>query len=224
MPAPAPSFVQNCNGGGTGSGNSATFAGAQTAGNSNLVLVIVFYSSRPTFDVPTDTAHNTYVPIGSPLFNDTAGIAIAAYWCSSIVAAAANTNTISSSTPGGATTNGGVIGIEITGAGSVDIAGAPYDSTTSIATFSLGPNAANYANELALFYIACSGGNFVNATPSGWTGAYVVGDFNDDVYYQDVASPGNVSASGTLSGSATWVALLMSFAPPQGISVPFWAA
>jgi hypothetical protein len=181
-----------------------TFAGAQTAGNVNLVA-IGWNSSSGAVSSVVDSAGNVYQPAAPVQFGS--GVSQTIWYAKSIAARAAGTNTVT------VTFSGSMPYVDLRAAEyrGVDPVN-PIDVTASAAgsssAASSGAVTTTFANEL-LFGAGITTGGFSAATGGATTRIITTPD-EDIVQDRVVSAVGTYSGTASLVGNAAWVMQLVA--------------
>lgn len=182
---PGPSLVQSNVVGGNNfsSTNTSTFSGAQTAGNTNIV---VFAAAAGGLISPTisDSAGNVYTLLQSLTDADSVGLFLAVYVCVGIKAYAAGNVVTIGSIPGG---SGGGQALNVyewsavTGIyGSAQATGTGTNPVINVTT--------THVNDVVLAMLFTNAFNVTSGT--GWTGAGTLNADEGEVEYAQFATPG----------------------------------
>lgn len=218
--------VQNTNfNAGAGVIAAGTFAGAQTAGNSNIVQVVYNNGATQSINSITDSEGNVYRPAGSRFNSVAAGIVEEIWWCSSIVGGAGG-NVVSVEFTESLTGFFGVMSASEWSGGLnvvdrvITADGASSTTPTSAAL------QARYQNELVFVYV----GTANPTTPgAGWT--QLINDSTGDlIEYQTTTTGGSFTATATQTPAGSFAIIMVAFAVAPGTyrsnlggtSVPFF--
>jgi hypothetical protein len=201
----------------------ATYGSAQSAGDTNLVLI-----GWPTTgtELPTnvgDTEVNSYSLLGSYHDDSAAFYAIAVYMATGIEPAGAGANAV---TVIFAIANNYEVYIVETSPSLLDTTfGLTFNSNGSSTPATTGPTSTGKANVLALAY--CLNGSNVTGPGSGWSlDSKSPTSFGSGLETQSIAVAGTaVTATFPLASAANWIQVMLGlYTPPTSpVIVPFTA-
>ena len=217
---PTPTFVQaNTSGGNVPAGTfTLTYTNAQTAGDTNVIVVGYNTGANPT---PTilDTSGNSYVLLQA-LINAATELSIFMWVCIGIKAAAAGANTVTINLANPTTLGVGIL--EYSGVNSIDT------SSSVSGTGANPPITLTLAASNEMFVAALYTTDVVDVGPgTGWNGRGSL-NFGSGEVQDLLTGPGSVTpvwGGGSSSNSCVLAAVaLSSSSPSAGVPCPYWAA
>jgi hypothetical protein len=214
-----PALIQTDNNSNFGSTtNAVTMSGSQTAGDTNIVLVLT--GGGETVTTVTDLSGNSYVFAGGRASSNPGGVddsRIEIWWSKSIASAIAGVNVVTTTIS--AADNTDVFVLEFSNLGSTAVTngsgGGSNTTGTAITSSSITPT---NAVSVTIGYVNASGGGFVSAGGS-FSQANGSSLFGNAAIYRILTSATTVTPSATQSSSGAWDIFAVTFAQPGAAKI-----
>jgi hypothetical protein len=216
--AGTPNIVQTHVQTGVTSGNEIQldYQGAQTAGNTNIILIAWDDATTTLSGTPFDTKTNGYSLIGSVASN---GVSMRAYIATSIATAAAGANTVTVQWSGSPSFPE-VYLFEVSPS-LLDVGTVSFVTNAGSSLGSAGPVTTGHPSELMIGY--CFNDNTATGPGTGWTNdSNSVTGYGSVAEYQAATPSGSsVTATTPISGTPKWAQCVFGLYP---LPVPFTTA